>query len=58
METEKDLRNWLIEAIEDFDKEDLDIMTFREAGLLTSNEGLVLRFESGEEFQLTIVRSE
>lgn len=58
METEKDLRNWLIEAIGDFDQEDLDIMTFREAGLLTSNEGLVLRFESGEEFQLTIVRSE
>lgn len=31
--------------------------TFAEAGLMTNNEGLVLRFGNGAEFQLTIVQS-
>lgn len=34
------------------------ILTFNEAGLLTHNKGLVVRFENGDEFQLTIVQSE
>ena len=34
------------------------ILTFEEAGLLTRNKGLVVRFENGDEFQLTIVQSE
>ena len=34
-----------------------NITTFNHAGILTMNEGLVIRLTSGEEFQLTIVRS-
>lgn len=34
------------------------ILTFEEAGLLTRNKGLVVKFENGDEFQLTIVQSE
>jgi hypothetical protein len=35
----------------------LRITSFAEAGLFTADEGLVLRFSDGAEFQLTIVRS-
>lgn len=31
--------------------------TFEQAGVMTSNRGLVLSFEDGSEFQITIVRS-
>jgi hypothetical protein len=31
--------------------------TFREAGILSNNKGLVVRLEDGSEFQITIVRS-
>jgi hypothetical protein len=37
--------------------EDACTRTFAEAGLFTNNEGLVLRFSSDAEFQLTILRS-
>lgn len=37
--------------------EDVEVSTFEEAALLTSDAGLVLRFPSGDEFQVTIVRS-
>ena len=33
------------------------VSTFRDAGVLTHNEGLVIRTADGSEFQLTIVRS-
>lgn len=33
------------------------VNTFREAGVITMNEGLVIRTEDGSEFQLTIVQS-
>ena len=33
------------------------VVTFRDAGLLTSNAGLILRTADGSEYQLTIVRS-
>ncbi len=33
------------------------IASFEEAGLLTSNEGLVIRLDDGTEYQLTVVRS-
>ena len=33
------------------------VSTFREAGVLTRNEGLVLRMEDGTEFQVTVVQS-
>lgn len=32
-------------------------VTFGEAGLLTSNEGVVLTLEDGSEYQITIVQS-
>lgn len=55
-------------TIADFDDEpeitvpdelvDLDMVrTFDEAGLLTSNKGLILRTKSGVEFQIAIVKS-
>jgi hypothetical protein len=31
--------------------------TFEEAGLLSGNQGLVLRMADGDEYQLTVVRS-
>jgi hypothetical protein len=33
------------------------VESFEDAGLLTSDPGIVLRFKGGDEFQLTIVRS-
>ncbi len=33
------------------------VCSFERAGLLTRNTGIVVRLESGEEFQVTIVRS-
>lgn len=32
------------------------VETFRQAGFMTNNEGLVVTLETGEEFELTIVR--
>lgn len=34
-----------------------EVRTFREAGVLSTNEGLVVRTEDGSEFYVTIVRS-
>ena len=34
-----------------------DAMTFRDAGLLTDNAGVVIRLANGAEFQITIVQS-
>jgi hypothetical protein len=34
-----------------------EVATFRDAGVLTNNKGLVLSFPNGQEFQLTIVES-
>jgi hypothetical protein len=42
---------------EDFMFCDADARSFEEAGVLTSNDGLVVRFPDGAEFQLTVVRS-
>jgi hypothetical protein len=36
---------------------DTRIRSFEEAGVITSNEGFVITFPNGEEFQITIVRS-
>ena len=60
-QTERELAQWLEEAIMlvacDREDEVLRIESFVEAGLLTANEGRVLSFPGGAEFQLTIVRS-
>jgi len=47
------------EVLDDRDDggEDVEAVTFREAGLMTQNSGVVFRLPSGEEFQVTIVRS-
>ena len=34
-----------------------DIRTFENAGVLTSNAGLVVRMTTGEEYQITLVQS-
>ncbi len=34
-----------------------DVVTYDEAGVLTRNKGLVVRLETGDEFQITIVQS-
>lgn len=34
-----------------------DVQTFEEAGVLTQNDGLVLRLPDGSEFQISIVQS-
>lgn len=63
MRTERGFKNLLTEVIYEGieslyeGEEEIDITSFEEAGLLTNNEGLVLRLENGEEFQLTIVKS-
>jgi hypothetical protein len=62
-ETEEELRDWLAEMIfegtygPEREADLARIRSFEEAGLLTADEGLVLSFREGPEFQLTIVRS-
>ena len=55
--TEKRFRMWLDEAIyakTDEDEMNCDIRTFRQAGLLTNDEGLIVRLGKST-FELTIV---
>jgi len=53
---EKEFETWLRDAI--FGADDvIELQTFEEACLLTNNRGLVVKLQSGEEFQVTIVRS-
>lgn len=33
------------------------VRSFREAGVMTNNNGLVVRLANGEEFQITVVQS-
>jgi len=58
---ERDFREVLHEALIMYidDSEDVirKIQTFEDAGVITSNEGLVIRTDDGSEFQLTIVKS-
>lgn len=42
------------ELLED---EGFEVRTYEEAGLLTRNEGLVIKTEDGDEYQITIVKS-
>jgi len=37
--------------------EESRVQTFQEAGLLTRDEGLVIRLPDGNEFQITVVQS-
>ncbi|MBN1631593.1 MAG: hypothetical protein JW990_17695 [Thermoleophilia bacterium] len=60
-QTEQELARWLEEVIFEIldatEGSGLRATSFAEAGLLTADEGLVLRFPGGTEFRLTIVRS-
>lgn len=59
--SESEFREVLMCAIgesEDIDElDDCEVGSFRDYGIMTTNEGLVVRLQSGEEFQITIVRS-
>lgn len=51
--TEKRLETKLAELLERW----AQVTTFRQAGVLTSNRGLVVEFPQGQTFQITIVES-
>jgi hypothetical protein len=51
--TEKRLETKLTQILERW----AEVQTFREAGVLTNNRGLVVAFPNGQEFQITIVES-
>ena len=55
--TDEDFVNELLEAMFYDGKIDGYGQTFAEEGMMTSNEGIVVRLACGSEFQLTIVRS-
>ena len=47
-----------LDVNESFDPDGIgSVETFRDAGILTMNEGLVVTMDDGAEFQITIVRS-
>lgn len=49
-----DIKELLRELLEN---EGLEVETYEEAGLLTRDEGLVIKAEDGREYQVTIVQS-
>jgi len=51
--TEKRLETKLAALLERWSQ----VTTFREAGVLTGNRGLVVEFPHGQQFQITIVES-
>ena len=51
--TEKRLETKLAERLERWP----EVQTFRSAGVLTNNRGLVLSFPNGQQFQITIIES-
>jgi hypothetical protein len=56
----KEFEAWLKEAIYLMNEEEPMINrvdTFEEASILSGNDGLVIKTEDGEEFQITIVKS-
>jgi hypothetical protein len=54
--TDEDAEQLIADAL--YDAEGLrSIQTFRDAGVMTNNRGLVINTADGSEFQLTIVRS-
>jgi hypothetical protein len=58
--TETEFRLTLQMAIDeslDFQADQASTRSFEDGGVLTMNEGLTVRFPSGAEFQITIVRS-
>ena len=55
-----ELANYLMEVLDFASQEDgmiKDVDTFESAGVMTQNEGLVIRMKTGEVFQLSIKQS-
>ena len=50
-----DMERMAAEAVEEF--ADADVRSYEDAGVLTRDQGMVVRLASGAEFQITIVRS-
>lgn len=48
------IKELIRELLED---EGFEVETYEEAGLLTRDEGLVIKTEDGDEYQITIVKS-
>lgn len=48
---------WLLSGLLENSEERPKVRSFSDAGLLTTDIGLVLKFSDGSEFQLTIVQS-
>lgn len=52
-----DMQTFLVDLLLDSDDDVESVNTFDEAGVLTHNQGVVVAFENGAEFQITIVQS-
>ena len=58
--TEEEFCDWLTEQVQNYEYGSIAperISTFKEAGVLTRNEGLVFRLTDGSEFQVTVVKA-
>ena len=62
--TEREYREWLTRLLIEAQEEEFEgterivrIVSFEEAGLLTSTEGLVIRLTDGSEFQVSVSSS-
>lgn len=59
-EPEEDFEAAIIEAISETEIESIegaDVESFADAGIMTTNRGVVVRMRDGSEFQVTIVQS-
>jgi len=54
---DSDMQTFLVDLLLDSDDDVESVNTFDEAGVLTHNQGLVVAFDNGAEFQITIVQS-
>lgn len=52
-----DIRYALDAALSGSEVDDFDVRSFEDAGLMTYDEGIVVRDSDGNEFQITIVQS-
>ena len=57
VEIEEHLAELLLGGDSDLPEVVADVVTFRDAGVLTNERGLVLKLADGSEFQVTIVQS-
>jgi hypothetical protein len=55
--TETEFRQMLTHAVYEGTEGSADVSSFQDAGVMTYNEGLVVRMDDGTEFQVTVVAS-